>query len=373
MVLEAPLDPSVHARLFALHTRDGNADRAYLETLALEELGALEQEHEDVLEQQRPEGLRVRSTLDDAGWQMLQAPGGDPVVEALFGAIGRAAAAICVEDRRAKKKLTALDPARRLDDGSTASIVRSFHWAARVLAVQCPDLYVLDTVYGDIAAVPARQPSTVIGPAVLRGLSTKDLAFLAGRHLTYYRPDYNVLLHFPTLPELRVLLLAGVRVVLPGVPIPAAAAPAVSALSASLAARLSDDERDALAVAVNRLDARGGRVDLNAWTRCVELTASRAGLLLSGDLRTAMTRLRTETREVAEVTFDEKRKDLLACCSSSALAELRTRVALVASPIPPRTSGTMPRADFQQTTDWGVLAVDELGPAGRLVGGRGRT
>jgi len=162
-------------------------------------------------------------------------------------------------------------------------------------------------------------------------------------------------------------------VVLPGVPIPAAAAPAVSALSASLAARLSDDERDALAVAVNRLDARGGRVDLNAWTRCVELTASRAGLLLSGDLRTAMTRLRTETREVAEVTFDEKRKDLLACCSSSALAELRTRVALVASPIPPRTSGTMPRADFQQTTDWGVLAVDELGPAGRLVGGRGRT
>ena len=81
----------------------------------------------------------------------------------------------------------------------------------------------------------------------------------------------------------------------------------------------------------------------------------------------------TETREVAEVTFDEKRKDLLACCSSSALAELRTRVALVASPIPPRTSGTMPRADFQQTTDWGVLAVDELGPAGRLVGGRGRT
>jgi hypothetical protein len=245
-------------------------------------------------------------------------------------------------------------------------------------------------VYGDIAAVPARQPSTVIGPAVLRGLSTKDLAFLAGRHLTYYRPDYNVLLHFPTLPELRVLLLAGVRVVLPGVPIPAAAASAVSSLSASLAARLSDEERDALAVAVNRLDARGGKVDLSAWTRCIELTAGRAGLLLCGDLRAAMTRLRTESRAVAEVTLEQKRADLIACCSSTALSELRARVALVASPVPPRSSGTMPRADvqqpadfphtsdlrqtgdFQRTADW--ASREDHGVPGRLVGrSRGRT
>ena len=45
--------------------------------------------------------------------------------------------------------------------------------------------------------MPAVEPSTALGPAALHGKTTKDLAFLAARHLTYYRPEHQVLVYFP--------------------------------------------------------------------------------------------------------------------------------------------------------------------------------
>jgi tetratricopeptide (TPR) repeat protein len=352
LVVEKPLHSPTHARLFAAHVRAEQTDRAYLEALVLEELGALAPEQRSLLEQWRPDGLRVRTPLASTAWELLRAPGCDPVVESLFCAVGRAAVAVCAEDRKPRRKLLALDPARRQEETSTATVVRSFHWAARVLGVDCPELYVLDDVPGDVAAVPARVPSTALGPGVLRGLSTKDLAFVAGRHLTYYRPDTAVLPYFSTLPELTVLVLACVQLVMPAMPMPAAVAPAVAELRGGLARRLGEEERAALTLAVHKLDARGGRVDLAAWIRSVELTAGRAGLLLCGDLRTAMTRIRSETRAVADLTVDEKRVDLIGFCCSRTLAELRASVAVVASTPPPRSSGVMHRVTRVGSGEW---------------------
>lgn len=341
----APLVAATHRRLFTLYSRGGDADRAYLTALALEELEAAQPEHDAILAQHRPDGLRVRATLDERAWSLLRAPGAtDDVARALFAAVARPAIAARVDERRTEKKLVALDPARRQSESSTASIVRSFHWAARVLGVACPALYVLDRVNGDVAAVPAAEPSTALGPGVVRGLSTKELAFVTGRHVTYYRPEHAVLIHFPTLGELTTLVLAAVQLAMPQMPIPPAAAASVSALRARIARHARPDERAAIADAVARLDARDGRIDLAAWVRGVELTAARAGLLLCGDLRMAMTRLRAESRSVAGLTFDERRADLVAFCASRAHVELRAEVAITAStPPPPESLSGAPR------------------------------
>jgi hypothetical protein len=93
-------------------------------------------------------------------------------------------------------RLVALDPSSLLDESSTASVVRSFQWAARVLGVPRPDLYVVDEVPGEIAAVRQQQPTTAVGPSIVSGRSAKDLAFLAGRHLTYYLAEHQVLVYF---------------------------------------------------------------------------------------------------------------------------------------------------------------------------------
>jgi hypothetical protein len=204
-------------------------------------------------------------------------------------------------------------------------VVRSFQWAAQVLGVDAPDLYVMDDVPGGIAAVHAATPTTALGPDVLRGLTTKDLAFLAGRHLTYYRPEHYSLICYPTLTDVSSLFLGAVKLILPDLEAPPALRDAVTYQRKMLAKNATEDEKKRLRAAVGRLEARGGRADLGAWIRSVELTAQRAGLVLCGDLAVAAGRLaaEAETRTIAELTFAEKRGDLLAFCVSDKLARAR--------------------------------------------------
>lgn len=343
----APTRASTFARLFALHQRAGRSNRAWLAATCLEELGAADVDAQLVVNQFRLDGpIRPSRSLDDSSWdELLRAPGADDVVADVLRSVVEAAAKVKVEELKDGKKLVPLDPARRQSATATVSVVRSFQWAAQVLGVEAPALYVLDTVPGGIAAVPAAEPSTALGPDVLRGLSTKDLVFLAGRHLTYYRREHYALIHYPTLAEISVLFLAAMKVAMPAVPVPTQLSDAVGRTRKLLLRQLADDDKKRLSAAVERLDARDGRVDLAAWIRGVELTAQRAGLLLCGDLKTAMTRLRAEIRPIADLTLEQKRGDLLAFTSSEQLARARAllgadgRTSLIPPPMSQREVG----------------------------------
>jgi golgin subfamily B member 1 len=366
-IARAPLTAKNHAALFTIHMRAGQTDRAYLSALALEELGAVDGEVNHILEQCRPSGLRVRAALDTGAWRLLRAPGSDDVLEGLVRAIGRAAGVTRAEERKAKGRQLVLDEARRQPETSTASIVRTFHWAAEILGVDCPELYLLDRVPGDVVAVPSGHPDnaprTAMGPSVLSGLSTIDLAFLCSRHLTYYRPEYSALIDYPTLGEMSLLVLAALQVALPAMPVPSNVEGVVSHLRSGLARHLTPEEREAMNVAVLKLDARGGRVNLQAWIRSVELTATRVGLLLAGDLRAAMSRIRNEERMVSELSAESKRIDLLGFCETPELAELRERFWSPITLRPRRESGMMTRADVG-SREWASaveIPVEQVG------------
>jgi golgin subfamily B member 1 len=344
-VERAPLDTQNHATLFAMHVRAGRTQRAYFSALALEELKATDDAALHILARCRPTGLSVRAQVDPEAWRLLRAPGCDDVLEALVSSIGRAAGVARLEDRKARKRLLVLDEDRRQPEASTASIVRTFYWAADVLGVACPDLYVLDEVPGDVVAVPGAGPKTAIGPGVLTGFSTIDLAFLCARHLTYYRPEYSALIGYPTLNELSLLTLAALQIALPTMPIPANVEDAVTGLRNGLRRHLSLEERESLRAAVARLDARGGRFNLQAWIRSAELTAARVGLLLCGDLRAAMSRIRSETRNAAELSVESKRLDLLAFAETGGLALLRERLSGASTHPVASDSGLVTRSD----------------------------
>jgi golgin subfamily B member 1 len=129
--------------------------------------------------------------------------------------------------------------------------------------------------------------------------------------------------HYPTMNDLAGLFLGAVKLIMPEIPVPAHLGEAAARKRKLLARFISDDDKKKLAVAVKRLDARDGRVDFAAWIRSVELTAQRAGLLLCGDLRVAAARSKAETRNIAELTWEQKRGDLLAFCASEKLARAR--------------------------------------------------
>ncbi|HEY1695282.1 MAG TPA: hypothetical protein VGG39_24105 [Polyangiaceae bacterium] len=325
VALHAPTRTSTYGRLFALHQRAGRVDRAWLAGNALEELGAADMDQQLVVDQFRREGpIRPARSLDDVGWdELLRAPGADDVAAQVLRAIVDAAAAIRVEELRDAKRLVALSARRKQSATSTVSVVRSFQWAAQVLGVPVPELYVMENVPGGIAAAQVAVPSTALGPDVLRGLTTKDLAFLAGRHLTYYRREHYVLVHYPTMNELAGLFLGAVTLVMKDLPVPGHLSEVVARRRKLLGRSLADGDRKLLEAAVKRLDARDGRVDFAAWIRSVELTAQRAGLLLCGDLRVAAARLAGETRNIGDLSLEQKRGDLLAFCASEKLARAR--------------------------------------------------
>lgn len=320
----APLRAQTYRRLFELHQRAGRADRAWLSGTCLEELGASDMSHELLIEQFRPEGaVRPLTAVAEAWWdELLVAEGADPIVAELLAIVGETAIALRLEDP--SKRPTVLDPARKKEPTSTISAIRTFVWAARALGVKAPDLYALGDVPSGIAAAQVSPPATALGHEVLSGRSVQELAFLAGRHLTYYRPAHYPLVFFPTLASLEALVLASMRVVVPAIALPAEGA----TLSEALGARLAPEAKERLAEVVARLDARGGRLDLRSWIRSVELTAARAGLLLAGDLRTAMRLTKDERRAIAELDAETRRGDLLAFCASEAYSALRERMGI---------------------------------------------
>jgi hypothetical protein len=336
----APTHAPLYATAFEIYRRDGNVDGALLAAMALEELGAMSPDHGTLVDHARSVGpVRARAPIDAAAWGRLRAPGYDEVLAALFAGIEDAAIRVKIESLRDARKLPSTDREQRLSETSTASVVRTFQWAARFLGVRCPDLYAVDHVSG-IEVIQAREPSTALGRTVLSGRSAKDLAFLAARHLTYLRPEHRVLLHYPTRDELTELLFATVQLGLRE-SASAAASPEIRALRARLATRIDEPARRALVQAVQALDARGGQARIGAWMRGVELTAARAGLLVCGDLATAAGFVRAETRAVTDLSTSERRGDLLAFCASRAHLELRAQFVAAApeSGTPPPLSG----------------------------------
>lgn len=335
-----PMHAPLYASAYEIHLRDGNTDLAVLAAMALEQLEAAAVEQRALVGRFRSVGpVRARAPLDAEGWALLQAPGFDDVISALFAAVEGAAIAVALEDGRDEREHPETAREHRLSETSTASVVRTFQWASRFLGVRCPDLYAVDDPPG-ILSIRASEPSTVLGGAVLSGRSAKDLAFLAARHLTFYRPEHHVLLYYPTREALTALLFAAVQLGLPegaSTSVPAE----VRALRGRLSPRVDDSARAALVRAVRVLDARGGQARIGAWVRSVELTAARAGLLLCGDLATAAILSRTESRPVADLSLDQRRGDLVAFCASRAHAALRARfvVPTPESGMPPPLSG----------------------------------
>ena len=326
-----PTRSATYRRLFEIHTRAGRTDRAWLAAVALDELGAAEVDHDLLIDQFRPEGsLHASAALDDTAWTRLTARGVDARVSAVLRAIAPVAIGFKCEELQAKKTLTSLDPKRKQGQTSTVSIVRTFVFASQVLGITLPDLYVLDEVPGGLAAVQLETQTTAIGPSVLRGMSVPTLAFLVARHLTYYRPEHYALVFFPTLSELQTLVLSAIKIALPEMPVSKQIAEGAKRLEKGLA-RQGKDGKKALCAAVEALDAQGGRFDLGSWIRGVELTAHRAGLLLSCELAVAMKQIRGESRAIAALTLEDKRGDLLAFCASPEFAALRAELGIGAA------------------------------------------
>ncbi len=170
---------------------------------------------------------------------------------------------------------------------STVLLARVFREAASRLSIGfAPRLFARSDVSLALALVPGSSPPAVIaGSQVLSGRTPAELAFYIGMTLAYFRPERFVRTQLSSSAEIKSVLLAAL--VLAGL---APAEGQSGEFATQLGSVLQPAQREALNRVAKAFSAHdGGRADVKAWLRGVEMTAVRAGLVACGDVRVAAT------------------------------------------------------------------------------------
>ncbi len=172
--------------------------------------------------------------------------------------------------------------------------------------------------------LPRRQLSIELGHPVLSGWSMGELAFLAAHHLSYARPGWRIIPLLGSRDEVRSLLMGGLAVARPDVPGLAEIGSRAQEFAEQLQEHMSRDTRDLLGTMVEGLLSGEETLEVFSWLRTVEETASRAGLLASGNVTVAANMLAVAGVTPGGQSAAERTKAVLAFCVSKRHADLRS-------------------------------------------------
>ncbi|MGB5268369.1 MAG: tetratricopeptide repeat protein [Polyangiales bacterium] len=165
------------------------------------------------------------------------------------------------------------------------ALARQFKLAQDLLNVTIPvRLFIQKELSGALRDEARSNPPAIItGYTLLSGYRPVDLAFVCGRHLTYYRGEHFIRTMYQSHTELKTLLLAAMRVVGMG-----GGDASVESTAKQLAKHMDQPHRDVLKQVVRKFVDAGGHADIKRWMQAAEITALRAGLLLCDDVDTAV-------------------------------------------------------------------------------------
>jgi hypothetical protein len=168
-----------------------------------------------------------------------------------------------------------------------------------------------------------RPPASLAGSTVCSGLQPQELAFVVGKHMSFYRSEHYVRCLYPDARDLATLFFAALGVAGVDGPLPSDVANEAAALGGPLAKCVDHDRIASLRQAIHHWLQGGASADFARWSRAVEITACRAGLLLSGDLGAAWAMITAEPQTPGDLSPEEKLKDLFVYSVSAEYFGLR--------------------------------------------------
>lgn len=245
--------------------------------------------------------IRPQNRLNDERWlKDLAHPDQDLLLSKIFEQIWPAVLSLRVQSDKdaGLNKKHEVDPAQ-----STVTFARTFGFVANVLGIPTPRLFLRTDVPGGLTHMHVWPVASLSGSTLLSGFSPGDLMFVAGRHLADYRPEHYIRTMLKSNIELKAALLAGLRIA----NLVPASDPVIEQNAQQLASRMQPAQVDALRRLGKRFVDAGARTDVKQWLQCVELTACRAGLLVSNDLETAA-RMVTQLGAAGPVDLPPKEK-----------------------------------------------------------------
>jgi hypothetical protein len=323
-----PRDPEVYRSLLKAFRATRRPDGAWNAAAVLDALGAADLDDSLLASAHRPEGLlSAQGVLTESDWQKKPfCTDRDPVVDALFSALGDAITALGVETARRKRRLPALDPASEQDpEKSTTMLARTLLWSARLLGILRPKLHVLESVPGDLAVAPTAESVVLASKALGSGLGLPELAFLWARRLVFLRPEHRALALFQP-DELEALVRAS-QALGSSNGSPRALDSEGKLFLRGLKRHLRGPRLGTAAEAAARVPASALSARIAAFQRSVDRTAGRAGLLACGNLELAM-KLTERFPLKSELSADAQVTDLFGFAVSDEYLSLRGRLGI---------------------------------------------
>ncbi len=321
LIDRSPHDAELYAELYELFLRQHEFDRAWCTVDVLAQMTNLEAEQRRFHDDYGPLRLgQLRGEVAPEMWgSLILHPDLDMRLSALFSHFVPALARLA-DSRSQPTPAHGLDPAHsRL----YIPIVEAFSNAARIFHVSPPGL--LLGASSGAAFVPALRPLgalRVCVPAVEAG--AESLAYWAGRHLAEQRPELSARAFFSSAPDLAALVGAMGR---SGPQEPPDAAVS-EGLASSVAANLTEPEREAIQTLLTQAPLTYGLASVLRWSQAADLSSMRAGLLLAGTVRAARKAIATEPRSSGDLSPSEKMAELYKFATSDVYAALRAALGI---------------------------------------------
>jgi tetratricopeptide (TPR) repeat protein len=267
----------------------------------------------------------AQAALDENDWTNLAHQDLDPLVTRIFALIQPT----IIRTRTQSLETMGYDPAFSVDLGAHPyPVSQTLYYAHGVLGMRPPLVFTNPNDPGGLGFLHAQTPGIVLGRAAFESqVSTQALAFLAGRHLTYFRPGYYVRHLVPTGTGLKAWLFAAIKLSAPQFPVAADLEGQVAEAMTAMGSDFQGVQKELLASQVSKVLQSGTTLDLKKWVASIDHTADRAGLILCHDLGVA-TEVLNATDDASGVPSKERIKEIVLFGVSESYMAVRRKLGI---------------------------------------------
>ncbi|MBX3181017.1 MAG: tetratricopeptide repeat protein [Polyangiaceae bacterium] len=321
-----PYRPDSYKLLRRLYTEVKRADAAWCLCQALSVMNLAEPDEERFYRRMRSETpAHAQDAMNEQDWDArVQHSYTDPLLTRVFALIEPAV----ILARGQSFADLGYDQSYQVDLATDPyPMSQTLHYAAGVLGMAAPPTFRNPNDPGGLSFLHAHAPSIVLGTAALAAeIPPQAAAFIAARHLTYFRPGMYLRHLIPSGTGLKSWLFAAIKIIAPQFPVAASLEGPVREATEALERHLTAQTRDELARVVSKLLEGGGALDLKRWVAGVDLTADRAGLIVCHDLETTAEIIKASDEASSAVPTQERLKELVLYAVSEPFFELRQRL-----------------------------------------------
>lgn len=309
LIARNPYRVESYQALRRVFTEAKRADEAWCVCQALRCMNMAEPEEDSFFKKHRARAPSTsREFFTEEVWRThLLHSSQDPMLTGIFAVLTPAVVGVRAQTHA---QFGVKTEAKRAADKDPAAMAQMLHYAAGVAQIPLPDVYYREQDAGGLSFMFTSPPSIGLGKGALAGGPGQALAFVAGRHLTYYRNGHFLRQLIPTGTGLRAWLLAAIKSVVPQFPVPADMQASVDEHLGAIAKYVVGPQNEQLKSQVSKLLQAAPELDLKRWVAGVDLAADRVGFVLANDLEISLAIVRASPEDSSSIPQKERMAEL---------------------------------------------------------------